>query len=343
MEHLFREILEDGRKNSVTDLLLKEGEAVYFRSQDQICAGSFRVPKELMNWLFSACGGSDRVSEGHQKLDMDSAYEKNGRYRINRFTSEGRLCASIRIIAAEIPPLERLGADRDLPHYIATQKGLCLIVGKTGSGKSTTMASVLTQLLQMKAWHLITLEDPVEFRILPGKGLVTQRELGRDFLSFQEGIKSALRQSPDILMIGEIRDTASMKAALDAAESGIGVIATLHSLGAANTITRILQMFPGAERDFVRFQIAGSLNFIQSQILVSNKDRLNLDYELLLGTLAVHNTILEGDLSQLENLILLSRRQGMKSFSKPKAKPDPHPGGSFQPDLLSARAKNPVL
>lgn len=115
-------------------------------------------------------------------------------------------------------------------------------------------------------------------------------------------------------MIGEIRDTSSLRAALDAAESGTGVIATMHSLGAGNTISRIMQMFPGDERDFIRYQLAANLNFIQSQILKRKEGKLKLDYELLLGSQAVKNTIAEGSLNQLSNLILLGKRQGMKSF-----------------------------
>lgn len=317
MEDLFHKILENGRKRSVTDILMREGEMISYRLKDEIITESYIVSRELMNWLFQSFNHSDRVrEEGSGSLDSDTSFERNGRYRINRFTSEGRLSACIRIISNDIPPLEQLGVDGRIPGYIHQQRGISLIVGKTGSGKSTTMAGVLRSLVDDWPWHIITLEDPIEYRLPAGKGLITQRELGRDFLSFQEGIKSALRQSPDLIMIGEIRDSFSLRAALEAAESGTGVIATLHSMGASNTILRMMQMFPAAERDFVRFQLSGSLNLIQSQVLYREKEGLRLDYELLLGTRAVRNTILEGNLSQLNNLILLGTRAGMKSWSK---------------------------
>lgn len=320
METLFHEILADGRKRSVTDVIMREGELIHFRLQDEIVAGDLRIPKALMEWLFSSFNASDRVREGGPCLDQDTAFERDGRYRINRFTAEGRLSACIRIISDKIPPLEKLGIDGRLPGYIHDARGISLVVGKTGSGKSTTMAGIISQLVGTWPWHIITLEDPVEYHLPWGTGLISQREIGRDFLSFQEGIKSALRQSPDLIMIGEIRDTQSLRAALEAAESGIGVIATMHSLGASNTITRMLQMFPAQEREFVRFQLAGNLNLIQSQILVREQSGLRLDYELLLGTMAVKNTIAEGNLGQLGNLILLGHRQGMKSFGDSRGK-----------------------
>lgn len=314
MERLFMQILRESRRHSVTDLLLKEGEHIHFRIQDEIICGDSKASSELMDWLFHCLGPQDRVSEDQPGRDSDLAFEENGRYRINRFTSEGRLCACIRIINNDLPPLEKLGVDPRLPGFIHEQRGLSLVVGKTGSGKSTTMAGIITSLLNTWPWHIITLEDPIEYRLDSGKGLITQREIGSDFLSFREGIRSALRQSPDLIMIGEIRDTSSLRAALDAAESGTGVIATMHSLGAGNTISRIMQMFPGDERDFIRYQLAANLNFIQSQILKRKEGKLKLDYELLLGSQAVKNTIAEGSLNQLSNLILLGKRQGMKSF-----------------------------
>ena len=322
METRFHDLLDQARQCQVTDLLLREGEPLHGRIRDQISVLDERITSDLMNWLFGSLGPADRVREEAQgTLDSDLAYEWHGRYRINRFTAEGKLCACIRIIGSSIPPLASLGVDEALPGHIQARRGLSLVVGKTGSGKSTTMAGILTRLLERWPWHIITLEDPMEYRLTPGLGLVTQRELGRDFLCFQEGIRSALRQSPDLVMIGEIRDTASMRSVLAAAESGIGVIATLHSLGAATTLSRILQMFPGAERDFVRFQLAENLNFIQSQVLHKTDGGLKLDYELLLGSQAVKNTIAEGHFNQLANLIFLGQRHGMKPFDSHRSDP----------------------
>ncbi|NLB23108.1 MAG: Flp pilus assembly complex ATPase component TadA [Clostridium sp.] len=315
MEKLFHDILARCRQEQITDILMKEELEIHYRLEDEIVPGGEVVPKELMQWLFTSFNQTDRVREGSERLDFDSAYDYKGRYRINRFTSEGKLCATIRIIRDGIPDLKSLGVSEQLPDLIYKNRGINLVVGKTGSGKSTTLAAVLSRLLEDWPWHIISLEDPVEYHLPAGKGLVTQRELGRDFLSFSEGIKSALRQSPDLLMIGEIRDPNSMRAALDAAESGIGVIATLHSLGASTTLSRIMQMFPGTERDFVRFQLGENLNFIQSQILNKTPEGLKLDYELLIGSPAVKNTILEGNFKQLSNMIFLGQRQGMKNFN----------------------------
>lgn len=304
MEKLFHKLLMDGRNRGDTDLLLKAEGALAARCQGVMVRHEETIPRELLTWLKEAT----QVAEG------DASYEYQGRYRLNLFQSDGKDCACIRLIKQEIPRPQDLGINGSLSQRIRREKGLSLVVGKTGSGKSTTLASLLEEILQEEAWHIITLEDPVEYRLRAYRGVVTQRELGKDFPSFQAGIRSALRQSPDLIMIGEIRDTASMKAALEAAETGSGVVATLHCLGAANTMSRILQMFSPLERDFIRFQVSQSLNFIQSQILKRDGHGLKLDYELLVATAAVRNTIKEGDVGQLTNLIVLGKRQGMKAF-----------------------------
>ncbi|PKK39190.1 Twitching motility protein PilT [Clostridiaceae bacterium JG1575] len=316
MEKELHELLASGRDQRATDLLLREEEAVYVRINDRLVQGQGVASKALMSWLFTRSIPGSSVSEGAKGLDVDQAYEWDGRCRMNLFTSQGKRCCCIRLLPQKVRSLKELGVCEALPARIHAHRGLCLLVGKTGSGKSTTLAALLTALTEEAPWHIITLEDPVEVVLTARQGLITQRELGRDFLSFEEGIRSALRQSPDLLMIGEIRDPISLRAALAAAESGTGVIATMHSLGAQGTLSRMLHMFSAAERDFVRFQIAATLNFLQSQILVPWNDGLKLDYELLLGTPAVSSIIRDGQFANLKNCILLGRRLGMKPFEE---------------------------
>ncbi len=314
MKDLFREILANARKEKVTDVIFKEGENVYFRVQDSIIISEYMSSECLMRWLHGYFNQSENISEGRGKIDLDTSFTDGGRYRINLFTSGKKKCSVVRIINEAVPEMDDLGLFEGLPALIHDKKGINLIVGKTGSGKSTTMASLINRIASKYPWHIITLEDPIEYELSGGIGIITQRELESDFLTFQDGIKSALRQSPDLIMIGEIRSVDALRAAISAAESGTGVLATMHSLGAEQTISRILAMFPGEERDFVRFSLASSLTFIQSQVLKREGGVYKMDYELLISNKGIAGTIREGRLNQLENLILLGKKEGMKRF-----------------------------
>lgn len=313
-EKYFRELIYSARINGATDIILREGENVYLRILNSMEKSDELCSSETMKWMFNYFNSCDRIGEKGDRTDIDSSFEDRGRYRVNLFTSDRKMCSVIRIIRNKIPELTEIGVSLKIPEVIHENRGLNLIVGKTGSGKSTTMASVIKYITDRWPWHIITLEDPIEYRFQCSMGLVTQRELGSDFLSFREGIKSALRQSPDLIMIGEIRDYESLKAAIEAAESGTGVLCSMHSLGAEKTLSRMLALFPGQERDFARFSISSCLNLIQSQILFEKDRKLNMDYELLFGNRAVRATIREGRMNQLDNLILLGKSEGMKKF-----------------------------
>lgn len=312
---LFSEILYQARLLKVTDVIFREGENIYYRIHDDMVRTDGVCSEEIMGWLHGYLNMSLSVADGLGQLDIDASFEAGGRYRINLFTSEKKRCSVVRIINDEILPMAELGIYEGLPELIHERRGINLIAGKTSSGKSTTMASLMKQLSDRWPWHIITLEDPIEYRIQGTVGLVTQRELGTDFLTFREGIKSALRQSPDLIMIGEIRDIDAVRAALAAAESGTGVLATMHSLGAEQTISRLLAMYPGEERDFARYSIAAALNFIQSQVLRRSERGIAMDYELLIANKGIAATIREGRINQLDNLILLGKKDGMKQFN----------------------------
>jgi len=246
---------------------------------------------------------------------MDVSFEYHGRYRVNCFSSMGKRCAAMRVISDEIRTLKNLGLPEDLSSRVIDRKGLSLIVGKTGAGKSTTLAAITQSILMNEKAHIITLEDPVEYRYTRMKGEITQREMGIDFPGFEVGIQDALRQSPDYIVIGEIRTLSALKAAISAAEAGHGIIGTIHSIGAARTLTRMLSMFSEAEKEFIRYQLSANLNFILSQKLTYNDRKAHLDYELMLNIPSMENTIREGRFNQMDNLILLGEKQGMKRFS----------------------------
>lgn len=318
MDRCIKTLLEEARRVGASDVLLKEDQRALFRIKGKIYDSDFFTNKneiERFTTLLQPAGFVSEYLGGGSSMDV--SFEHEGRYRANCFTAMGKRCAVIRVIKDDILPLESLGLPSNLVERIQTKKGLSLIVGKTGAGKTTTLAALTKGILDTENAHIITLEDPVEYRFKGERGEITQRELGADFGSFDQGITEALRQSPDYLIIGEIRTLSALKAAISASEAGHGILGTLHSVGAARTLTRMLSMFSLQEKEFIRYQLAQNLNFILSQKLSFSKIKTELDFELLLNLPSIENTIREGRFNQLDNLILLGERQGMRSFKNP--------------------------
>jgi twitching motility protein PilT len=299
-----------------SDVVLKEDQKAIYRilgkltESDQIVS---RAELERFTSFLRPAGYVQEYLGGTSGMDV--SFEYHGRYRVNCFSSMGKRCAAMRVISDEIRTLKNLGLPEDLSSRVIDRKGLSLIVGKTGAGKSTTLAAITQSILMNEKAHIITLEDPVEYRYSRMKGEITQREMGIDFPGFEVGIQDALRQSPDYIVIGEIRTLSALKAAISAAEAGHGIIGTIHSIGAARTLTRMLSMFSEAEKEFIRYQLSANLNFILSQKLTYNDRKAHLDYELMLNIPSMENTIREGRFNQMDNLILLGEKQGMKRFS----------------------------
>lgn len=314
MDRRVEAVLNAARAGEASDIILKEGEIAVYRINGRLEACGVPIDSSFMDELFRNLTNASAFYPGLPP-SVDLAFECRGRYRANLFTAEGRKCAVLRVIRDRVGTLEELGLPEMLVERIARRKGLSLVVGKTGSGKSTTLAAITQEILKREDAHVVTLEDPVEFRLQSKRGTATQRELGRDFSSFEDGIYQALRQSPDFIVIGEIRNLSSLKAALTAAEAGHGIIGTIHSSGASRTLTRMLAMIPEAEKEFARFQISSVLNFMLSQRLEYSESGPSLDYELLLNVPSVENTIREGRINQLDNLIFLGEKLGMRRFS----------------------------
>ena len=194
---------------------------------------------------------------------------------------------------------------------IESKKGLILITGPSGSGKSTTLASMVEELNSTKNLNIITLEDPIEYLFKSKKSLIRQREIGRDTHSFAQGLKSVLRQDPDVIMVGELRDRESIAAALTASETGHLVLGTLHTNSASETISRIVDVFPAEEQNEIRVKLAATLKGVVSQRLVRTKERRRGAYEILLSIPAVSNLILGNKLNQIDSVIESNKKMGM--------------------------------
>ncbi len=256
-----------------------------------------------------------------QKLDLDFAYQLHpiGRFRVNVFNDHKGLALALRLISDTIPSLSQYKNQELLRKTMQHPSGgLILITGATGSGKSTTLAAMLESLNLTQAWHIITLEDPIEFVYQGKKSMIHQRELGRDVLSFQQGLRAALREDPDVILIGELRDLETIRLALQAAETGHLVLATLHANSAAKSIDRLIDSFPGDEKNLIRTILSESLIAIFHQILCSRNEQSErqLVQEILINTPAIRHLIREHKLAQIEATMEISRPQGMITLAQ---------------------------
>lgn len=240
------------------------------------------------------------------------------RFRVNVFVQARGVSAVFRVIPHHIPNLESLHAPAALAEVLYRTRGLLLVTGATGSGKSTTLAAMVDALNQTQAKHIITIEDPIEFVHTPKRCLIQQRELGAHTLSFANALRAALREDPDVILVGELRDLDTIRLAITAAETGHLVLGTLHTSSAAKTIDRIIDVFPAEEKNMVRSMLSESLNAVISQMLCMRKDGAGrvAAYEVMKATPAVRNLIREGKVAQLYSVIQTGRAVGMQTLDQ---------------------------
>lgn len=262
-------------------------------------------------------------SKGERDFSLETSDKR--RYRVNAFMQKENISLAIRIIPNKIPSLEELSLPPTLKSFTEKRSGLILVTGSTGSGKSTTIASLLDLINSTQEKHIITIEDPIEYLHRHKKSIVNQREVGKDTKNFNTGLRAALRQSPDIILIGEIRDAESMIAALRAAETGHLVFSTLHTTGGGKCIDRIVDMFSPSEHHQIRSQLASAFEGMLSQQLIPRKNiseknvlgreilscSMVVATEIMLGTSAIKNSIKEGKTHQISNLIQIGSKYGM--------------------------------
>ncbi|WP_194789587.1 type IV pilus twitching motility protein PilT [Pseudomonas sp. UFMG81] len=259
--------------------------------------------------------GQRRQWAGGDELDLALTLPAVGRVRLNLFRQRNGLGASVRLIPARIPSLDELDLEDVYQAIAQCRDGLVLVGGPTGSGKSSTLAALLDQLNRERTQQVITLEDPIEF-IHSGQGcLVNQREIGVHSHDFAQGLRSALRQDPDVIMIGELRDLESIRLALRAAETGHLVLATVHTRSAVNSIDRLVEVFAAEEKPLVRTMLAESLRLVVAQVLAKRAGGGRVAArEVLVVTPAVRNLIREGRMAQIPSLMQAGAAQGMRTM-----------------------------
>jgi twitching motility protein PilT len=249
-----------------------------------------------------------------QFMETDFSFELPGlaRFRVNAFNQNRGAAAVFRTIPSEVLSLETLKAPPIFEELTQKTRGLVLVTGPTGSGKSTTLAAMVNHINANAYTHILSIEDPIEFVHVSQKSLINQREVHRNTLGFQEALRSALREDPDVILVGELRDLETIRLAMTAAETGHLVFATLHTTSAAKTIDRIIDVFPAAEKDMVRAMLSESLQAVISQILLKKIGGGRIAaHEVMIGTAAIRNLIREAKVAQMYSAIQTGKKEGM--------------------------------
>ncbi|GEA82903.1 type IV pilus twitching motility protein PilT [Cellulomonas gelida] len=277
------------------------------------------MPEPLRRTLYSILTQKQRETfETNLELDFSHAVRGLARFRVNLYQQRESIGAAFRVIPYEIKPLEELGVPAVVANFAGLPRGLVLVTGPTGSGKSTTLASIVDLANRTREDHIMTVEDPIEFLHRHKKSLVNQREVGADTLSFANALKHVLRQDPDIILVGEMRDLETISVALTAAETGHLVFATLHTQDAAQTIDRVIDVFPAHQQDQVRTQLAGALQGVVCQTLCKRADSPGraVATEVLVATPAIRNLIREGKTHQIYSSMQAGAKQGMHTMDQ---------------------------
>jgi twitching motility protein PilT len=250
-----------------------------------------------------------------QQVDFSFGIEGLGRFRANAFKQRNSLALALRVIPYRVRSLEELGAPAAAIDLLNRPFGLILVVGPTGSGKSTTLAAMIDRVNETKPLHILTIEDPVEYLHTHKMSMVNQREVGTDVLSFTDGLRSALREDPDVILLGEMRDLDSIAITLTLAETGHLVFATLHTNDASQALDRIVDVFPAERRDQIQIMLAGSLQGVISQRLLPAEGGGRVAaYEVLMANDAVRNLLREGKTRQLRNTMISAQQEGMQTI-----------------------------
>jgi twitching motility protein PilT len=314
------ELLAFGVKNGSSDLHLSAGEPPMIRVDGDM--RRINVPtmehKDVHDMVYDIMNDKQR-KDYEEFLECDFSFEipKLARFRVNAFNQNRGSGAVFRTIPSEIMSLEQLNAPKIFEQISDTPRGVVLVTGPTGSGKSTTLAAMVNHKNETEYGHILTVEDPIEFVHVSKKCLINQREVHRDTLGFNEALRSALREDPDVILVGEMRDLETIRLALSAAETGHLVFGTLHTSSAAKTIDRIVDVFPAAEKDMIRAMLSESLKSVISQTLLKKAGGGRVAaHEIMMGTPAIRNLIRENKIAQMYSAIQTGQALGMQTLDQ---------------------------
>lgn len=313
------ELLEIGKSKGASDIHLTVGLPPRVRINGDLEDIDYPklMPEDIEQLVLSIM--NDRQKAIYQeKGEVDFAFSiaNVGRYRVNAFRQRGSAACSMRVVGTTVPQPEVLGVPESVIDLYNRKRGLVLVTGPTGSGKSTTLASIIDKINKERNVHVITLEDPIEYLHSHNKAMVNQREIGIDTNSYAAALRAALREDPDVILVGEMRDLETISTAVTAAETGHLVLSTLHTVGAAATIDRIIDVFPPHQQQQIRVQLAMVLEAVISQQLIPRDDGCGrvAAFEVMHATVPIKNLIREGKTYQIGTIIQTNRKDGMISM-----------------------------
>ncbi|EOU1827927.1 type IV pilus twitching motility protein PilT [Clostridium perfringens] len=311
------ELLELTVKEGASDLHLTVGISPIIKVNGKLV----RLEHEILRPEDTEAYAKEILQDAYEKYDAIGEYDTSysihgkGRFRVNIYKQRNSTALAIRVISLDMPTLDSLGYPETLKDICNLKRGLVLVTGPTGSGKSTTLAALINEINSNRESHIITIEDPIEFLHKHNKSIVNQREIGKDTLSYERALKAALREDPDVILIGEMRDLETISTAITAAETGHLVFSTLHTIGAAKTIDRIVDVFPPHQQEQIKIQLASVLQTIISQQLVETIDgERTAPLEIMVATPAIKNLIREGKTHQIESSIQTGSKYGMRTM-----------------------------
>ena len=315
------QLILDARRVKASDIHVTEGMPVWYRVHGKLAKSQLQFSQEELRALLIGSMDERQKEIFASGRDVDFALEisDGSRQRVNIFRQQHQVAATIRLLNTEIPTLEQLRMPTRLYQMAQQPRGLILVTGPTGSGKSTTLAAMIEYINQNSDRHIITIEDPIEYKYQCKKSLIHQREVGEDVGSFADALRSALREDPDVILVGEMRDYETISAALLAAETGHLVLSTLHTTGAAQTVERIIDACPTGSQNQIRIQLAATLKGIVSQCLIPCGEVDGVariaGTELLVATDAILNLIREGKTHQISSMMQAGGNAGMHTLN----------------------------
>ena len=313
-------LMSDLVNRNGSDLHLTGDSIPFFRIQGSILPASEHIYKEdnLISDLIAILGES-KIKSFYNEKELDCSYGLEGvaRFRLNIFYDRGKVSCVMRALSTDIPNFSQIGLPDSVQQLLQRPRGLMLVTGPTGSGKTTTLASSIDWINANNAHHILTIEDPIEFVFENKNCLVRQREVGEDTKSFSKALRSALREDPDIILVGEMRDLETISLAITAAETGHLVMGTLHTSSASQTIDRIIDVFPTSQQQQIRVQLSGSLIGVISQTLCKTKDNKRaLAAEILVNNNAIANLVRESKSSQVYSQLQVGAKYGMQTLEQ---------------------------
>ena len=315
------EILQEAVDRHASDIHITAGRPVIFRIDGDLrpLDSDKLTPEQIEELVVPLFADNDRLVETMEKtgeIDFAHSLYGRGRFRVNLFKQRGTLAMVMRLLPFKIPAPRELGLPASVQELCQRKRGLVLVTGATGSGKSTTLASLINMINKTYSKHIITMEDPIEYLHRHEKSIVNQREIGDDTESYAGALRAALREDPDVILVGEMRDLETIQTAITAAETGHLVFSTLHTNNAADTINRVIDVFPPHQQQQIRVQLASVIECVISQQLLpiqTGSGRVAA-FEVMMGTSAVRNLIREGKAFQIPSMIQTSKKQGMQSM-----------------------------